>query len=144
MLERNKGQIVTIASVAGAVGSPGLIDYGASKAAAIAFDESLRQELHDMGSNVRTTCVCPFFVKTGMFEGAQTKFPTLMPIIEPEWASQRTVDAILNEEHFVMFPWFIKNSYIFKAILPSKIYDASMGFFGALKVMKNFKGRTNE
>lgn len=55
MLDRNKGQIVTIASVGGAVGSPGLIDYGASKAAAIAFDESLRQELHDMGSDVRTT-----------------------------------------------------------------------------------------
>lgn len=55
MLDRNKGQIVTMASVAGAVGSPGLIDYGASKAAAIAFDESLRQELHDMGSKVRTT-----------------------------------------------------------------------------------------
>lgn len=79
-----------------------------------------------------------------MFDGAQTKFPNLMPLIEPEWAAQRIVDAILNEEHFVMFPWFIKNSYWIKAVSPSKVYDGLMGYFGALKVMKNFKGRNDD
>lgn len=79
-----------------------------------------------------------------MFDGVQTKFPNLMPLIEPEWAAQRTVDAILNEEHFVMFPWFIKNSYLIKAVTPSKVYDGLMEYFGALKVMKNFRGRNND
>jgi len=42
MLKTNVGHIVTIASMAGIVGSPGLVDYCASKAGAIGFDESLR------------------------------------------------------------------------------------------------------
>ena len=55
MLENNKGHIVTIASAAGFIGSPGLVDYSASKSAAIGFDESLRQELTGKNSNVTTT-----------------------------------------------------------------------------------------
>ena len=55
MLKMNKGHIITIASAAGFIGSPGLVDYSASKFAAIGFDESLRQELTNMGSKVTTT-----------------------------------------------------------------------------------------
>lgn len=42
MLKANVGHVVTIASMAGVVGSPGLVDYCASKSGAIGFDESLR------------------------------------------------------------------------------------------------------
>jgi all-trans-retinol dehydrogenase (NAD+) len=55
MLELNKGHIVTIASAAGVIGSAGLADYSASKYAAIGFDESLRIELSNNKSNVKTT-----------------------------------------------------------------------------------------
>jgi len=55
MLENNKGHIITVASAAGFVGSPGLVDYSSSKFAAIGFDESLRQELTNQNSDVKTT-----------------------------------------------------------------------------------------
>ena len=45
MILQDKGHIVTIASLAGLVGSPGLMDYSASKFGAVGFDESLRTEL---------------------------------------------------------------------------------------------------
>lgn len=45
MIERNKGHIVTISSVAGYLNSPGLIDYNASKFGARAIHESLTLEL---------------------------------------------------------------------------------------------------
>ena len=76
-----------------------------------------------------------------MFDGVQTKYPSILPILDPEWASQRIVDAILNEENMVIFPWFVNLAPIFKSILPAKVYDNLMGFFGIHTVMKNFKGR---
>lgn len=141
MLKHNKGHIVTIASAAGFIGSPGLADYSASKSAAIGFDESLRQELTDLNSNITTTCVCPYFINTGMFDGVSTKFPTLLPILEPEWASERIVAGILKEERFVIMPWFIGFAYHLKALFPTEIYDKTMEFFGVHHVMKNFRGK---
>lgn len=49
MLERDHGHIVTIASMAGYVGINKLVDYCASKYAAVGFDESLRIELEAQG-----------------------------------------------------------------------------------------------
>jgi len=141
MLEMNRGHIVTVASMAGVIATPGLADYSASKAAAIGFDESLRAELSNNNSNVTTTCVCPYFINTGMFDGVQTKFPSILPIVTSEYASERIVDGILKEEHQVVFPWFISLAFAFKGILPPMLYDMAMGFFGANMVMKDFRGK---
>ena len=77
MIKNKKGHIVSIASMAGLSGVPGLSDYCGSKFAAIGIDESVRLELlkHGHSSYVKTTCICPFFIDTGMFEGAKSAFP---------------------------------------------------------------------
>lgn len=50
------------------------IDYCASKFAAVGFAESMALELLATGADgVKTTIVCPFFINTGMFDGANTK-----------------------------------------------------------------------
>nr|CCA16972.1 serine protease family S08A putative [Albugo laibachii Nc14] len=61
--------IVTIASVLGMVPSAGLVDYCATKAALIAFHNSLRLELRQ-NDTIRMLLVCPMGVNTGMFAGA--------------------------------------------------------------------------
>ncbi len=71
MYQNNKGHIVTIASVAGMVSGPGIAEYCASKAGTIAIDESIRVEVKKLGKNIKTTCICPFFINTGMFEGCK-------------------------------------------------------------------------
>lgn len=81
MLANNHGHIVTIASIAGWVGVRGLADYCASKFGAVGFDESLRFELRAKKSKVKTTCICPYFINTGMFDGAKSRFPLLLPIL---------------------------------------------------------------
>ena len=45
MIKQGKGHIVTVASLAGMNGANRLVDYCASKFAAVGFDESLRAEL---------------------------------------------------------------------------------------------------
>lgn len=74
MLRKNKGHVVTIASLAGLVGTPGLMDYNASKFGAVGFNEALRAELTKVKSQVRTTLICPSFIDTGMFTGVKGKF----------------------------------------------------------------------
>jgi all-trans-retinol dehydrogenase (NAD+) len=71
MLDKNDGHIVTIASMAGFFGSSALCDYCSSKFAAVGLEESLRNELLRIGkTGVETTVVCPFYINTGMFQGA--------------------------------------------------------------------------
>lgn len=76
MIDAKKGHIVTIASMAGMVGMTKLVDYCASKYAALGFDESLRIELESYGHKyVHTTAICPYFIKsTGMFDGVDTRY----------------------------------------------------------------------
>ena len=57
MLERGRGQIVSIASEAGKVGSSGSVVYSATKGAVIAFTKALAREV--AASGVRVNCVCP-------------------------------------------------------------------------------------
>ena len=74
MMENNHGHVVTIASGAGLFGTNSLLAYCASKFAAVGIAESLAVELTVEGkSGVKTTCVCPFYISTGMFEGATTR-----------------------------------------------------------------------
>ena len=75
MVDRNHGHIVNISSSAGYIGVTGLADYCASKFAAVGFDEALRFEMQSLGKDgVHTTVVCPYFINTGMFEGAKTRY----------------------------------------------------------------------
>lgn len=75
MMKNNKGHIVTISSLSGFVSPAGLSEYAGSKAAATQIDESLRLEFKKRSSKVKTTCICPFFINTGMFDGAKSTFP---------------------------------------------------------------------
>ena len=75
MIRMNKGHVISICSVAGIFGTPGLADYCASKFGAFAIDECLRAEIVKKGYNIQTTCICPYYINTGMFEGVKGKWP---------------------------------------------------------------------
>jgi NAD(P)-dependent dehydrogenase (short-subunit alcohol dehydrogenase family) len=64
LLRASRGQIVTLASIAGTVPTPGLAVYGATKAALIAFTSSLNREEAEHG--IRATAISPAFVATRM------------------------------------------------------------------------------
>jgi NAD(P)-dependent dehydrogenase (short-subunit alcohol dehydrogenase family) len=65
-LERSKGWVVNLASIAGTEPTPGLAVYGATKAAVIALTRSQNAELDAAG--VRAIAICPGFVDTAMAE----------------------------------------------------------------------------
>ena len=95
MIRNKKGHIVSIASVAGLLASPGLADYSASKFGAVAIDECLRTELKKQGlyRHVKTTCINPFFINTGMFDGVNDRW-TFFKILDQHYVVWRILTAI--------------------------------------------------
>jgi len=66
LLRASRGNVITLASIAGTIPTPGLAVYGATKAALISFTNSLNREEAEHG--VRATAISPGFVATRMTE----------------------------------------------------------------------------
>jgi len=65
MIEQKRGVIVSLASMAGKIGSPNNLPYNASKAAVISMTKSFA--VAHAGDGIRVNCVCPGFVETDMW-----------------------------------------------------------------------------
>ncbi len=141
MIDKGAGHIVTVASAGGLIGVPKMTDYSASKFAAIGFDESLRVELKRLGhKNIRTTVVCPYFISTGMFKGVKTRFPFLLPIMEPDDVASKIVGAIEKNKERLLMPPFVLALFPTR-LLPPALFDEVVSFFGINRTMDDFKGR---
>ena len=115
---RPGGVLVGIASVAGFRGLPGAGAYSASKAAAIAYLESLRVELH--GSGVKVVTICPGYIKTPMT--AINPYP--MPfILEADDAARRMAHIIESGKPFAVVPWQMSVAGWVLKRLPNWLYD---------------------
>lgn len=127
MLKNNFGHIVTISSAGGIVGAPGLADYTASKFAVFGFNETLRLELKKQfpHKNIRTTCVCPYFISTEMFKGVRT-YSSLLPILQPDAVAARVVTAVKNGDEQVVMPWFVNNIFLSRYLFSIPLFDKMM------------------
>lgn len=70
MLERGRGNILNVASVAGFMPGPLMSVYFASKSYVLAFSEALMEELR--GTGVKMTVLCPPAVRTNFSQAART------------------------------------------------------------------------
>jgi len=138
MIAKEKGHIVNIASMAGLNGINRLVDYCSSKFAVVGLTESLDIELkvEDHGS-VKTTVICPFFVKTPLFDGIQSK---IVPVLTAEKVASDTVDAILMELPFCIVPGYLIAVQFVKGILPNKAWVELARLFGMDETMADFQG----
>ena len=121
MKEAGKGSLVGIASVAGIRGLPGAGAYSASKAAVIAYLESLRVELSLDGVNVTT--IAPGYIKTPMTDINHYGMPFLMA---PDVAAKKFAVAIAKKKRFIVIPW--QMSWLAKVmrLAPTWLWDIMM------------------
>ncbi|KAM0305643.1 hypothetical protein ACHAPM_002026 [Fusarium culmorum] len=98
MVENNHGMIVTLTSYASWLTIPNLVDYGASKAAALAFHEGLTAELATRynAPKVRTVIVHPGPTNTALFKGYYQNTDFLMPPLAPETVADAVVKQVLT------------------------------------------------
>lgn len=139
MIKLNKGHVVTISSMAGTMALPGIADYSASKFGAFAIDEALRLEMKKNKKNIKTTCICPYYINTGMFEGVKNSWHT--PILDQKWVVWRILTAVRQEEPVVLMPWSGNLTFIFRGILPTWLGDGISSLLGYTTSMDSFKGR---
>ncbi|NXJ81608.1 RDHE2 dehydrogenase, partial [Trogon melanurus] len=142
MMASNHGHLVSIASTAGLTGVSCLSDYCASKFAAIGFAESVDSEMRSLGmTGVKTTTVCPYLINTGMFDGCRTKWPTLLPILEPEYVAEKIITAIRQDRELLFIPRSFYFLFPLKSIMPVKVTALIADYLGNLDFMTHFKGR---
>lgn len=118
MEQRGSGRLVGIGSVAGIRGLPGHGAYCASKAAVIAYCESLRGELRESG--VKVVTICPGYIDTPLTRQNRYSMPFLMTADD---FAARAFDAISQGVSYRVIPW--QMGWVAKMLraLPNALFD---------------------
>lgn len=111
-------RLAGFASVAGIRGLPGAEAYSASKAAAIAYLESLRLELRPSGIPVVT--IAPGYIATPMTAVNPYRMPFLLPA---DVAAGKFAAAIERGASYVVVPWQMGVVAKLLRLLPNALYD---------------------
>lgn len=139
MLTNRFGSVTVISSAASLTGVARQTDYAASKWAAHGFTESLRAEMRHQGHNLHTLSVHPFYVATGMFEGASSP-NALLPILEPEDVADRIFRTLEAGKHQLILPASASIARWLN-LLPVPLADRCRDLFGINSTMDRFVGR---
>lgn len=121
MVQRGSGTLVGIGSVAGIRGLPGHGAYCASKAAVIAYCESLRGEL--MPSGVKVVTICPGYIDTPLTQKNSYAMPFLM---QPEAFATRAFAAIEAGDSYRVIPWQMGVVAKLLRLLPNAVFDKAL------------------
>jgi short-subunit dehydrogenase len=100
MVERGRGTLVGVASVAAIRGLPGHGAYCASKAAVVSYCESLRGELRPTG--VKVVTLLPGYVDTPLTRSNRYPMPFLM---QPHAFARQAARAIAAQTRYRVIPW---------------------------------------
>ncbi|NXL76708.1 RDHE2 dehydrogenase, partial [Leptocoma aspasia] len=142
MIAANHGHLVSISSCAGLCGTSQASDYCASKFAAIGFAESIDMEMRTLRkAGVKTTIVCPYLMNTGMFDGVKSKWPHVLPILDPEYVAERIISAVRRNQEVLFIPRITYFLCFLKSFLPVKATVLIVDYLGILDIMNTFKGR---
>ncbi|MDR3451306.1 MAG: SDR family oxidoreductase [Rhodoferax sp.] len=121
MVQRGSGALVGIGSVAGIRGLPGHGAYCASKAAVIAYCESLRGELR--ASGVKVVTLCPGYIDTPLTQKNRYAMPFLM---QPQDFAEQAFRAIEAGVSYRVIPWQMGVVAKLLRLLPNALFDRAL------------------
>lgn len=121
MMARGAGTLVGVASVAAIRGLPGHGAYSASKAAVVAYCESLRGECRPFG--VKVVTLLPGYIDTPLTRGNRYSMPFLMQV--NDFADQ-AVRAIRAQVSYRVIPWQMGVLAKVLRLLPNWLYDRAL------------------
>lgn len=136
MIEKNRGHIVALSSMAGLMGFQNLVPYCGTKFAVRGIQEALAEELRSSTngkSEIKFTTVFPYMVDTGLCKKPKIKFEDWMPMITPSDAAsqiisaqRRNIEEVSVPKHLFYLNTFFrqfpnKASYIIKDFLEAYV-----------------------
>lgn len=120
MVQRKKGHLVGVSSIAAFNGLPRMASYCASKAYLATFLEALRVDLGPMGITVSS--IHPGYVKSEMTAKNTKKMPFLL---ETDDAVTRMAKAIERQAKVYVFPWQMNLGVSMLGALPRPLFEAA-------------------
>ena len=128
MRERRSGSLVGVASVSAIRGLPGHGAYCASKAAVVAYCESLRGECRPFG--VKVVTLVPGYVATPLTAINSYAMPFLL---SPEVFAERAFQAIAAQTSYCVIPWQMGVVDKLMRLLPNPVFDRLLAGRGRKK-----------
>lgn len=120
MRARGRGHIVTIASAASVLTTPGEATYAATKHGVLGYLKAVREELHRSGVDI--TVVMPAVVETDLAAGTATGVARLL---QPDDVARAVADAIRRPRFEVSIPAYVQPLNRVIALLPAAVRDAA-------------------
>ncbi|MEZ0075966.1 SDR family NAD(P)-dependent oxidoreductase [Planotetraspora sp. GP83] len=134
MIERGRGHVVFVASIAGAVGVPGEAVYSAAKAGLLVFAESLRQEAAGMCAGIGVSVVLPGVVDTPFFARRGAPYARRWPApIPPERVARAITRTVERDQAEAFVPGWLR--------LPARLRGAAPGPFRVLAALSGRASR---
>ena len=111
-------------------------------------DDKVRQETSCHRASTRSlstsptrATVCPYYVNTGMFDGAESA--PLLPILDPAEVVEEAWTATLAGKPFVVLPKTVMLSEMLKGVVPTGVRDfITEHVIGPYHTMDDFTGRS--
>ena len=128
MRQRGSGTLVGVASVAAIRGLPGHGAYCASKAAVVAYCESLRGECR--GSGVKVVTILPGYVATPLTAGNTYGMPFMLQADDFAERAFRTIEAGTS---YRVIPWQMGVVAKLMRLLPNVLFDKVLAGRGRKK-----------
>jgi len=94
MIDKKSGHIISLASLAGKIGSKTNLPYNASKAAVVSMTKSLA--LAHAADGIRVNCVCPGYVETDMWTAVAREQGALLGMSPQTFTEQRAAQVPLG------------------------------------------------
>ncbi|MGW4327698.1 SDR family oxidoreductase [Nocardia sp. NPDC004573] len=132
MIERGRGHIVNVASLAGKVPIPGLAVYNASKFAAVGLSAATRLEF--AGQGVSVSCVLPSAVRTRLSSGLALGHG--MPTVDPEDVAAAILRTCATRKAEVAVPTYLGPLDIALAAAPERAVRLIRGLFDGDRALR--------
>ncbi|WP_026470125.1 SDR family oxidoreductase [Alkanindiges illinoisensis] len=140
MLQRQKGHIVNVASLAGKYPIPGASVYCATKFAVVGLTASMQQELRDTPINIST--VMPSKVRTELSSGTGEDLP--IPTVDPEDVAQAVIRAIRDNMPEIAVPHYLTHSPRAYGLVPQWLNTAARRIAGDDRILKGLNRKDRQ
>jgi short-subunit dehydrogenase len=133
MMQRGRGHVVNVASMAGVLPVPGLAVYCATKFAVLGLTQSLREEYRDSGVNFST--IMPSKVTTELASGTDAA-ASGVPAVSPQDVAAAVLEAVKHSLTEVAIPRYLSLVRPVLATAPRWLQRGFRRAFGDRRVLE--------
>jgi NADP-dependent 3-hydroxy acid dehydrogenase YdfG len=131
MIERGRGHVVNIASMAGKIPLPGMAVYNASKFAAVGLSAAVRREY--AGTGVSVSAILPSAVRTGLASGVP--LGKGMPTVDPEDIADAVLASCRTRRGEIPVPRYVGGWDLVAAVTPEPVMTLGRRIIGDTRAL---------